>query len=135
MARLNAEGLTDDEIADVLGVTQVTACLARRKLGLPPVVRGRDFERFRRTQQKRFERGFERLNGHELADPRTPLRILIAREEASRATQRLASAGRHGREVAALRAEGLSLADIGRRLGLSRERARQIWTRARRRAL
>ena len=135
IARLNSEGLTDDEIADVLGVTQVTACLARRKLGLPPVVRGRDLTRFRRTCQRRFENGFERLDGHEPADPRTPLRVLIAREEAARALGRLASAGRRARDVAALRAEGLSLADIGRRLGVSRERARQIWTRARRRAL
>ena len=135
LATLNAERWTDDEIADVLGVTLVTACLARQKLGLPPVVRGRDLARFRRTCQKRFEKSFERLNGHEPVDPRTPLRMLIAREEAARALGRLTSAGRRARDVAALRAEGLSLADVGRRLGISRERARQIWTRARSAAL
>ena len=68
MARLNADRWTDDEIADVLGVTQVTVCLARQRLGLPPVVRGRDLERFRRTCQRRFEESLEHLNGHEPTD-------------------------------------------------------------------
>ncbi len=135
LARLTRTRWTDDEIADALGVTRANACLARQKLGLPPVVRGRDLARFRRFCQERFENGFERLNGHEPKDPRTPLDVLVAREEASRAMERLASAGRRAGDVAALRAEGLSLAEIGRRLGVSRERARQIWTSARSRAL
>ncbi len=133
MARLNAARWADDEIADVLGVTQVTACLARQKLGLPPVVRGRNLERFRRTQQKRFERRFEQLNGQEPADGRTPLGALVAREELSRLFARAATMSPRTRQVVSLRAEDRSLSEIARRLGVSREYVRLIWMRAKKR--
>ena len=133
IAALNRARWTDGEVASVLGITRENAWLARERLGLPAVVRGRSLSRFRRTCQRRFEASFERLNGHEPADPRTPLRALVAREEVSRLRGRLATMSPRTREVVSLRFEGRSLSEIGRRLNLSRERVRQIWIRAKRR--
>ena len=53
--RLVDASWTDDEIADVCGVTRVEACLARQRLGLRPAYRGRTRERCRRARQERFE--------------------------------------------------------------------------------
>jgi hypothetical protein len=121
--RLNAAGWTDDQIADVVGVTPPNVCLARKRLGMRAVYRGRTRERCRRARQERFEESFERLNGHEPVDERTPLRRLIAKEEVERL---LGSRDARTRRILVLRGRGWTLSDIGEVFGLTRERVRQV---------
>lgn len=130
LARLTKARWTDGEIAAALGVTRESAWLARERLGLPAAVRGRDVARFRRTCQRHFEASFEPLNGHEPADRRTPFQTLVAREELSRLLARLSRMTPRAWEVVSLRMEGRPLSEIARRLGISRERVRQLWMRA-----
>ncbi|MHC5059029.1 MAG: sigma factor-like helix-turn-helix DNA-binding protein [Planctomycetota bacterium] len=121
--RLNAAGWTDDEIADVVGVTPPNVCLARKRLGVRAVYRGRTRERCRRARQERFEDSFERLNGHVTIDERTPLRRLIAKEETERL---LGSRDARTRRILVLRGRGWTLSRIGQVFGLTRERVRQV---------
>ncbi|MHC5057494.1 MAG: sigma factor-like helix-turn-helix DNA-binding protein [Planctomycetota bacterium] len=123
VCRLNAAGWTDDQIADVVGVTQPNVCLARKRLGARAVYRGRTKERCRRARQERFEESFERLNGHEIIDPRTPLRRLIAKEEVERF---LGNRDARTRRILGLRGRGWTLSHIGQVFGLTRERVRQV---------
>jgi len=124
---LNSAGWTDDQIADVVGVTPPNVCLARKRLGVRAVYRGRTKERCRRAQQERFEDSFERLNGHEIIDPRTPLRRLIAKEDVERL---LGSCDARTRPILVLRGRGWTLSHIGQVFGLTRERVRQVIHRA-----
>ena len=126
ISRMVAAGWTDDEMADVLDVTRVTVLLARRRLGLRAPYRGRTKERCHRARQERFEAEFVPLADPCPARGTTPLDSAIDREARGRLGDWLSRAGRRVREAVELIAEGRSLAEIGRRLGLSRERARQI---------
>ncbi len=127
MERMGAARWTDDEIADVLGLTLGTVLLARRRFGLTAVFIGRTGERCRRARQRRFEESLERLNGHEPVDSRTPLRQMIAREEVARVLTRRCE---RTRRILRLRGRGWTLARIGGLFGLTRERVRQIVSKA-----
>ena len=117
---------TDGEIADVLGITRGAVLLARRRLGLATTYRGRTRAALQCRPQRRFEESLKPLNGHQPADRRTPLDVLIAREEISMLLDWLGSVGERTRSIVFLRSQGRTLADIGTRFGLSRERVRQI---------
>ena len=132
--RLVDAGWTDDEIAEVLGITRVNAWVARRRLGLPATYRGRTRERCHRTRQRDFEATLLPLEGQCPAECPSPLERAIARETAARVRTWLAHTDHPARDVVELAAEGISLAAIGRRLGISRERVRQIRNDIQRRA-
>jgi hypothetical protein len=133
IARLARAGWTDDQIAEVVGVNRPNVCLARKRLGVPAAYSGRTREAFRRAQQERFEAAFEPLGEREFECRATPLDIAEAREEAWRVIGRLGSEGTRDRELTLDRAMGESLAELGRKHGITRERVRQVCTRVRRR--
>ena len=131
--RANAAGWTDGLIAEVVGVAQPHLCLVRRRLGLAPAWRGREAGAVHGARQRRFEAAFERLDDHEPLDPLTPADRAAAREEARRLRAGAWSLRPRAAEALVLRAHGASFAEVGRALGVSRERARQLCLRPGRR--
>lgn len=125
---------SDAKIADVLGVTRADVCSIRRRLCLSEGSPSPTATPPRGEREERIEDSSRMLNGREPSGRNAPPDLQITHEHPGPLLDSLGSMDARTREITFLRGCGWSLAGIGRRLGLSRERVRQICDGAARRA-